>query len=189
MAEITLTKDELLTAAIVGVQRGVGSLAVKAKPRYGIKEDYSWQAHVMGTIGEYVLARHTKTFWSGALGDYKAADVGEWQVRTRPRKNDDMIMHRKDSSKSVWVLVTGNAFVYNICGWIWGKDGKKEEYWGNKYGTGRPCFWVPQSVLNPIETLPGHLHPVQEQTSNNEVEPKQLVFGDSSVDPETGIVF
>jgi hypothetical protein len=188
MTEVTLTKDELLTVAIVGVQRGVYSKAANASPRYGIKEEDSWQSVVVGTIGEYVLAKHTGTFWSGALGDYQAADVGQWQVRTTPYPHGHLRMHRKDSSESAWVLITGSFFVYTIRGWIWGKDGKKDEYWGDKFNTGRPAFWVPQDVLNPIETLPRHSHSVHNQPGNNKP-PKQLVFGESSIDPETGIPF
>lgn len=59
-------------------------------------------------------------------------------------------MHRTDPDDRPFVLVTGVAPKFVLRGWIWGRDGKLEKYWGERNNNGRPAFFVPQSALQPM---------------------------------------
>jgi hypothetical protein len=53
-------------------------------------------------------------------------------------------------------LVTGLAPVFILRGWIWGREGKRDEWWTDP-ACGRPAFFVPQNALRPMRkpTLKG----------------------------------
>ena len=64
------------------------------------------------------------------------------------------IVHPKDDDNSPFVLVRCQERpIYNIVGWQWGREAKKEEYW-HDVGYGRPCYYLPNGKLKkPMELL------------------------------------
>lgn len=156
--DVTLTWSELTTAAMIGVRRQVQNLATGKKHRYGANEDETWSINIDGCCGEMVVAKALGMYWTGNLGDWKADDVGGLQVRTTYYHTGDLCLHRDDQDDKVFVLVTGRAPHYRVPGWIYAWRGKNEQYWSDKLDKqgkplNRPAFWVPQSVLLPIEQL------------------------------------
>ena len=63
-----------------------------------------------------------------------------------------LLLHPRDLDDAPYVLMTGGGGAYQVRGWIMGRDGKQEKYWGDRANQNRPAYWVPQSALNPIES-------------------------------------
>lgn len=142
---VTLDKNEILQAALVGVIRQVENLGKDRKPYYGAGSDNDWQLHVEGALGEMAFAKFVGEFWSGAHS-FRADDVGPWRIRTRSKEFYELIVHKEDPDDKRFVLVTGKNGHYTIHGWIWGSEAKKEEWWKDPAGN-RPAYFVPQSAL------------------------------------------
>ena len=154
MTPVLLSWSEVFQAGVIGLMRLTKNLQNGAVEKHGADGD-SLDHHFNGCLGEIALAKWRNTFWSGSLGDYKARDVGRWQVRAAGRMTDRLILHHEDDDEHPFVL----ALVPHktlprvfLRGWILGADGKLLQYWTDP-GTGRPAFFVPQDVLNAMDEL------------------------------------
>ncbi len=150
---ITLTWPELAIAALIGTSRQIQNLTEGRKDRYGIGLDNAWSVHIEGAAGEMAVAKYIKGYWSGALGDLQAGDVGNVQVRTSPANNARLILHKADKDDQVFVLVKGRAPTYELCGYIKAADGKRDEYWVDPTGNNRFAYFVPDISLRPMSDL------------------------------------
>jgi hypothetical protein len=146
---VQLTHSEMMHAAVVGIMRNIQNLRDNRRPRYGAGVENDWQIHVEGALGEYALAKQLGIFFSGAH-TFGSTDVGQWQVRTSTRSDGSLILHPTDADDDRFVLVTGINGSYAIRGWIYGHEGKRDEWWRDPTGKGRPAFFVPQSALHPM---------------------------------------
>jgi len=146
--EIRLDLSEILSGAMVGVMRQTENLKARRAPAHGETGKIDWQLHCEGALGERAVAKFLGVYWSGK-GKLRAPAVGEFDVRTSPRHDRDLILHREDPDDRIVWLATGRNGVYRVHGWIRAGDGKREEWRGDKANTGRPAFFVPQSALNP----------------------------------------
>ena len=149
---IILTWPEAVQAAQVGCMRQIQNLKNGLYDRYGAEAYDGWTFHVEGACGEIVVAKFFDRYWSGSIGDLKAADVGPLQVRTT-KPGGDLRLHKRDEDDKAFILVTGRCPNYEIVGWLQASDGKHEQYWKDPTGKGRPAYFVPQNRLNQIETL------------------------------------
>lgn len=149
---ITLTPHGLFMAGIIGVSRQVKGASKVG--RYGVKNStVGWQYNCDGVCGEMVLAKWLNVFYDGSIGNFKAKDAGDYQARATSHKLGHLLLHPPDAAEDRFVLVlTHAAPVFTLFGWISGKEGKLQKYWreGEK---DRPAFFVPQSVLQPMDTL------------------------------------
>ncbi len=164
---ITLKPFEVLQAAHAGVMRQVQNIKKKRKPTFGIRRDYIWQAHVIGAIGECVLAKYLNVYWSGK-GIFRGDDVDCWDVRLRSEHHYDLMLHQEDEDDRFYWHITGGYSVNKIWGFIEGKDGKRQEYWGDKHNTGRPCYWVPNEALLPPDQYPKYAEIIHERKGRKE---------------------
>jgi hypothetical protein len=137
-----------MQAATVGAIRQVQNLRDKRSPAYGAGRSNDWQLHIEGALGEFALAKFLDRFPSGAH-EFRARDVGAWQVRTSSRDDGDLILHDRDDDAERFVLLTGRNGAYQVRGWILAADGKRAEYWRDPVG-GRAAYFVPQSALLPM---------------------------------------
>jgi hypothetical protein len=152
-ADVKLTFDEFFHAALVGVTRQIDNLRNRRVNRYGATDDEAWRLHIEGAAGEMAVAKYIGKFWSGNLGNLRAADVGDHlQVRTRAGGYTSLILHPSDPDDDIFVLVMGRAPSFCLQGWLRGGQGKHQSYWRDPAG-GRPAFFVPLDVLEPIATL------------------------------------
>lgn len=149
---VRLTWSELMQAAQVGVMRQVQNLREGRVDRYGASDLNGWTPHIEGAIGEMAVAKWMGLYWSGALGDLDADDVGQLQVRASAGQSARLILHPSDPDDRAFVLVTGRGPAVQINGWIVAEDGKQQQWWTDPAG-GRPAFFVPQAALRCITEL------------------------------------
>jgi hypothetical protein len=107
----------------------------------------------IGAMAEMAYCKYRNKYFEPRLNNFKEADVGNnVQIRgaeLRPNgRPSSLIIRKNDNPHHYYVLVecevdTGRCWVR---GWVLGKEGMKEEYFGNK-GKGKPCYWLPQSAL------------------------------------------
>jgi hypothetical protein len=151
--EITLSASEMQIAATIGIMRQIQNLDRGRPDAYGAEQELGWQKHIEGAAGELAFAKWSNRFWNGNIGNLHADDVGLVQVRTRSKHHYELILHPRDRDDRVFVLISGVTPVFWIRGWIWGRDGKRTEYWSDP-ARGRPAFFVPTSALNPMSQSP-----------------------------------
>jgi len=143
-----------MQAGQVGVCRQVQNLKRKCKTTYGADSVRSaWQYHVDGALGELAFSKWKGMFYDGAIGDYSAKDVGQYQIRTTTWPKGKLLLHDRDLDDDIFVLALAHdcPTIY-LAGWIPCSEGKIKQYWEEK--TGRPAYFVPQESLNPMDELP-----------------------------------
>lgn len=156
---VKLKHAEVLEAAHVGVQRQTDNIFRKiAHKSAGFDASILWQNHIEGALGERVVAKYTGEPWDGAPGNYKADDVAQLQVRLRSRLHYDLVIKPHDREDRPFLLVLGSAPIYWIVGWIMGGEGKQQRWWRDPTNRIEPRFYVPQSELHDLATLPGYEH-------------------------------
>lgn len=151
MIRVRLTPEELLFAAMEGCKRRVSGVTKGRKPRHCAPKNGEWQADIDGAVGEFVLAKWLGIPWDGSPGETDECDVGIYRVRATPYYSGSLLLYPVDHG--LFVLVTGNTLDYCIAGWADAVNVKLSEHWAAE-GMRQPCFKVPQSALQPAETLP-----------------------------------
>ncbi len=142
-----LTCPEALEGALCGCIRQVQNVYQKdRKPAHGAGDQKDWQINVEGALGERAFCKWLGIYHSGAY-EFRGMDAGAWQVRTAAEHGHRLILHREDANADAFVLLTGVNGRYVVRGFILGRDGKNEKYWGDPSGKNRPAFWVPQKDL------------------------------------------
>ena len=155
--QITLSQTELLTAGMQGLFRRLKAIE-KQRDNQGVPFNQLWESDIIGSMGEMVIAKWLDKFWSPQVGelDSETGDVAGLQVRTTGYRDGHLWMSKHDNPDHIFVLVRGDNSVKQswwIVGWVYGHEGKKEEYWSSKLRN-RYAYWIPQSVLHPIEHIP-----------------------------------
>ena len=150
---ITLTAYEMSMAANVGLQRQIAALTDRRPDRHGCKPEDGWNMHVEGACGEMAVAKALGVYWSGSVDTFKVGgDVGSLQVRTTRYPDGKLIVRNSDRDTDVFLLVTGENGHYFVRGWLFGSECKRKE-WHDNPGSREPAFFVPQTALNPLDTL------------------------------------
>ena len=151
---VKLTPHEMYLAASVGMMRQVTNIRDGRQHKYGADPKEGWTVNIEGACGEAAVAKALGIYWNGALGNFKAKDVGAHQVRMTRHPGGHLLLHKEDADEDLFLLVTGFTGDYVIRGWIQCFEGKKEEYWKSEFGRpDRSCYWVPQEALNPMDTM------------------------------------
>ncbi len=150
--KIVLTIGEMHLAAHNGTLRVIESIKKGLKDRHGF-EGPGWDINVEGAAGEIAAAKAIGTYWGGTVNTFKTmGDVGDLEVRTRSKSYYELIVREGDNSNAIFILVTGQAPVFNVVGWIKASDAKQPK-WRKTHGGRPPAYFVPHDALNPIESL------------------------------------
>jgi hypothetical protein len=150
--EIILTWAELWQAAIAGCSRRIISM------KNGLNKDLhsppgisTWATDIDGAAAELAFAKGMGLFWCAGVNTFKNPDVGEFQVRSTPRRTGHLIVRLNDSPEDRFFLVISNTPRFRIVGSTLGKDAKNARYWResdpDKGGAG--AYWIPQEDLEP----------------------------------------
>jgi hypothetical protein len=151
---IKLSWSELANAAMIGIYRHMMAVSKGLPDKHG-REGLGWNDHVEGAAGEMAAAKACNLYWCAPVNTFKnGGDVGDsLQVRTRSRHEYELIVRPDDRDGDCFVLVTGKAPDFIVRGWMSGADAKQDDWW--KTHGDRPGAWfVPQSALREIATIP-----------------------------------
>lgn len=112
--------------------------------------------HRLGALGEVAVAAHL------GLEDYLFAESeakrgtadlpGDIEVKTRSKHGYDLIVQRNERPDKKLVLVTVEGGRILVHGWCLAGDVMQERFWADP-ARGRPAFFVPKNILNPLESL------------------------------------
>jgi hypothetical protein len=149
--QITLTWHELMAASLVGVMRQVSSLKDGRQHIAGMT-GIGWDTHIEGACGEAAVAKALGIYWGCHCNNFSGDDLPGIQVRTARKTDAALVIRPHDDEAARWVLVTGQAPIFCVRGWILGRDGKRQE-WLADYGGRPPAYFVPQEELRPLEEL------------------------------------
>ena len=154
MVTIKLSNAELYVAGHVGTMRRVASIQKKIPDTKNSKRGF-WETDADGAAAEMAVAKYFGVYWVPSVNAGKASDVLNFQVRSTSWQNGKLIIRTKDKKNEKYILVTVNVDICNIVGWTWADDAKKEKFWKPEDHTGESAWWVPQSELQPMETING----------------------------------
>lgn len=148
--KVELTNAEVMLIAQAGAMRRLSAIRRSRVEPYGAPCGELWGLDIESCGAEYAAAKVLDCHWQPYAENPHTlvGDVGEYQVRSTWRPDGRLILHDADADESVFVLVTGRVPTFVVVGFILGRDGKDERYLFD--GDGRPAFFVPQPVLNPL---------------------------------------
>ena len=110
--------------------------------------------YILGAVGEYAVAKYLGKFFDGNVGNLDAVDVaGEYEVKTTPVPSGHLIIKPEAKEAKPFVLAVVEDMMVRLPGWMKGTDIKHEQY-KRADQHGRVLYWVPQSDLHPMSTLP-----------------------------------
>lgn len=116
---------------------------------------------IQGAEAELAVAKAFKLPWDGMFlalerwFDWRDAghDVSGLEVRSTRHERGRLILHPTDKDDSPYILVLAHLRpIYVLAGWNFGREGKNPEFWED-VGYGRPCYYLPQSELRPMDEL------------------------------------
>lgn len=159
MVTVTLTWPEQLQAVIIGGMRRIGSKARCRTAPYGDPQANLWDIDIEAAGAELAVAKAMGVYWTGICGyPEPAGDVGGLEVRSTKRMDGRLILHDRDKDDAPYILVRGAMPIYQIVGWIYGRDGKQERYLfhGDGRSAHRRAYFVPVEALRGMDELIVH---------------------------------
>lgn len=160
--DVELSIGELRHAIYAGVDRTVRALARGAAERYGHSPEFAEDLidAVIGTLGEAAAAKGTGRYWpAGSTTLDYGGDIGGVHVRARRHDygpDTHLLLHPDDADDAPHLLVVPVRMPrrFRLAGWIWGRDGKRDNYWRPGGFDGRSCWAIPERELEAVELLP-----------------------------------
>lgn len=165
---IKLTEREILEGAWIGLRRRVYDELNKIGDKYKADRDSyarQWLYEITGAVAERAVSKYLGIEWDGSLGNFKAKDVGPYQVRSTQKRWHRLHLRKSDDPNDVYIKVSveePNLFREGVYleGWAYGSDVMKEENW-KKVRDDRPAqYLLDNDQLRRMATLP-ELVPVQ----------------------------
>jgi hypothetical protein len=150
---IELSSTEVGAGVRIGGLRQYQALYKGKHEAHGYNGDHGWQIQIEGALGEIATAKFLNIYWDSSVNTWKTEDLRGIQVRTRSKDYYDLIVRKDDPDEDIYVLVTGRYGKYIIRGWIEGSKAKNPQ-WIQPYGDRERAYFVPQKLLNPMETIP-----------------------------------
>jgi hypothetical protein len=74
------------------------------------------------------------------------------EVKTRSKHWHDLIVQKNEKPEKIIVMVTIERDEIMLQGWCRAGEVMRQEFWSDP-AVGRPAYFVPKSVLQPVETL------------------------------------
>lgn len=146
--QITLTSEDEAWGSRVGAARNANGERKNYTPRLGAGTDV---AHDLGARAELAVARLYDLEWHDPERlDYahmRDPDVGCVDVRASNNPQARLPLHKNDPRSRPVTLVIVGPNDYTVVGWIYGYQGKLDEFWHEADAKG-PGYWpVPQGML------------------------------------------
>jgi hypothetical protein len=143
---------EVAAAAMTGVLRQIKHRSKGDNHKWKAPLAGGWERDIEGACAEKFAAKRLGAYWfDGTNGE---TDVGLHQVRHTALLNGRLMLHPEDKDNEVFVLVVGRAPAFELIGWCFGREGKRQEYWEDPTGGDRWAFFVPRGVLHSMADIP-----------------------------------
>lgn len=157
--KVNLTEEEINLAYEIANKRNQSQR--KANRKDGKVLDDSLGIDKQGALAEMAVAKALGRAWDGKFFEISdwlkwrevGNDVSGLEIRSTKHKNGRLIIHPRDKDYAPFILVVQNKDDFELVGWIYGLEGKKQEYFAD-VGYGRPCYYAPREILRDIKTLP-----------------------------------
>ncbi len=147
---IELSTSDTAHAARLAQQRHQASLASGLQGRFGGPTDgaASQQVHLVGAVGECVVAKMLGLAMPDTVNTFKAPDLSRAvQVRTRTKPEYELIVRASDNPNEAYVLVTYvDDHTGVVRGFIQGWAAQRPEF-SRSHGGRAPAYFVPTSWL------------------------------------------
>lgn len=144
---VSLTKNEIYTAAMVGVKRRIVSYSFDKTNKF-INPEVWWDMDIEGACAEMAVAKALNIYWDYSINTFSAPDVGLFQVRHTKISYGKLIVRPQDSDSETFILIVGSSPDFEIIGYMTGKEAKQDKYLSDPHGKA-PCWMVPQGDLTP----------------------------------------
>ena len=150
---VTLTWSEQLFAAQAGVMRRISAIHKKRDEPYKTPTGDLWGIDVESSGAEAAVAKALRRYWQPLSTIAETdGDVSGVEVRSTTRKDGHLIVHDRDKDHAPFVLVRGVFPVYDLVGWMYGRDAKQDQYKTTQVRFGY-AYFVPDRDLRPLEEL------------------------------------
>jgi hypothetical protein len=155
---VKLTWPEVNAACQVALFRQTHNTMRGISGKFCAPEDFcdGLVLHMRGCLGEIATAKYLNVYWSGVVGMHSPDVVFCVDVRTRQdMPNRNLILHDKDPDDAPFVVALSaeDPTSIRLAGWIYAKDGKRRDFWGDPSRKGRPAYFVPNEALRPMDEL------------------------------------
>ena len=155
--EFVFTEEERQMAMEEGMRRqrvneAKGLRGRNRGPRFG---DKALQVHLLGAAGEMAVASYLgmkEYLYQETEARRGSDDLPGIDVKTRSKSCYDLIVQKHENPSKKFVLVTIENQQTLLHGWCYGHEAMDTQYWADP-ARGRPAYFVPQSVLRPMESL------------------------------------
>jgi hypothetical protein len=149
-----LTFDDLSEGGCSGLRRRLRAMQKGRTYKNGRPaDDILYKYDIEGAMCELAAARILDLPWEETVElDRVKGDVAGMQVRSTDREDGCLILYKDDDPEDIFLLVTHSIPVFTLRGWLMGHEGKLEQFWDTKR-TGRPAYFVPQSVIYSMDRL------------------------------------
>lgn len=161
MISVELDRQEYGLAARAGLDRQTENTVARRRDAYQFSGNGS-KIHVIGAVGEFVAAKGLRLPWNGK-GTFRGADVGSYQIRSSEYEFGRLALHPQDGDDLIFISVRPVPFPFpldresvavDLVGWLYGREGKRREWWKDITGRGRPAFFVSDLALRSMSDLP-----------------------------------
>lgn len=152
ISHIILSESEWNIGVAIGQRRQAENIRDHRKDRNNFRGD-GVKTHIFGVHCEMAGAAAVGVLWRDTL--FREADLGlRRQVRGAHYHHGRLLIHHDDNPTDIFILVTkeDDSPVFQVKGWAYGYEAKKDEFWRDPVGN-RPCFFAPQRILRCMTTL------------------------------------
>lgn len=160
--DVLLTDQELEFAISEGMRRQNYNQAHNVRGRGGAPErgDASLKINIEGSIGEYAVAKYLNLIpflYQETKPVPGSVDLPpNIDVKTPASHRRRLVLFLNENPEKVFVLATYEGKEIRIHGWTYGKRVMKKTFIEDPINRG-PRYYVPQSVLHPIQSLRDYL--------------------------------
>lgn len=150
---VELNSSEYLQAMLVGCMRACQDRRDRRQHTYQARPEDAEMFDIRGAVGEAIVAKYLGAYWLG-VGTFGGDDVARYQVRATGWRDGTLRLHPKDADDRAYISVYVCEGRGQIHGWLWGHEGKQEQFWADPTGKNRPAYFVPAKFLHDMEELP-----------------------------------
>lgn len=118
---VTLTNDEMRTAAYGGVERRIHGITKGRRSTHPETPDHKqnwWQSEVIGAFGEFAVSKALGVDWSPTVGHVNRKDVLDFEVRTTEQPTPLLRYRGHNDPSSKYILCSSRGNQILIQGWL-----------------------------------------------------------------------